>query len=122
MSDLIDLRTVISDYRPGHAQPVHLRIVIAYGTDAVTGEPYSLLRIHGTGLGVLLAVGTLIKDGVHNLALVHVDPCSEQFHCTHSYWRGPADLTQDQILVALTALTGINGAIPYAEPLPQSGE
>ncbi len=116
---MADIRTTFSDYRPGHTRPVDLRIVVGYDDGSAFLAPSTLLRIHGTGCQTLAAIGVLARDGYRDLDLLLVETCSERFHCTHSYWRGPARLTAEAVLAALTTLAGIGGTtnVPYAEPL-----
>ncbi len=116
---MTDLRTTFSDYRPGHTEPVSVRVVLGHDYGSLFLTPSTLLRIHGTGMQTLAVIGVLAKDGYRGLDLVHVDLCSELFLCTHSFWRGPAHLTTQAVLAALTTLAGIGGTtnVPYAEPL-----
>jgi hypothetical protein len=116
---MTDLRQVFSDYRPGHPTPVDLRIVLGHDDGTPFTAASSLMRIHGTGVQTLAALAVLAHDGFVDWDLVDVDLCSERFGCTHSYWRGPAHVTQEHVLTALTTLVGIGGntRLPYAEPI-----
>ena len=115
---MIDLRTAFGNYRPGHREPVPVRVVAGYDAESVLLAPASLLRIHGTGMQTLAVIGVLARDGYRNLDLLDVDPCSDLYGCTHSFWRGPARLNTEAVLAALTTLAGIGGTlnVPYAEP------
>ena len=119
--NLNDLRIAFSDYRPGHTDPVDLRVAMVHDIGTAFVPPSNLLRIHGTGLQTLALLAVLARDGFTELDLIDVDLCSEQHNCTHSYWRAPVTLMPDAVLAAVAALPG-GDTVPYAEPIQRAEE
>ncbi len=89
--NLDQLRSISTDYQPGHTEPADLRVAMGHDLGTRFTPPCNLLRIHGTGLQTLALLQVLMHHSFADLQMIDVDMCSEvvpgQLPCTHSYWR-----------------------------------
>lgn len=112
-----ELWATSTSYRPGHTEPVGLRVVMGHDLGTTLVPRSNVLRIHGTGLQTLALLAALARDGVADLVMIDADLCSDtvkdQHPCTHSYWRVPVTVTPDVVIAAALTLPG-GDAMPYA--------